>query len=54
MGAIVVAMFVGLVAIGLVAGIVIFSALAVVGLKAVNAAHESRGWFVERLQRRRG
>ncbi|MEU5849575.1 MULTISPECIES: hypothetical protein [Saccharopolyspora] len=48
MGAIVVAMVVGLVAVGLVVGIVIFSALALAGMKAVNAAHESRSWFVNR------
>ncbi|MGW1676835.1 hypothetical protein [Saccharopolyspora sp. NPDC002376] len=51
MGAIVVAMFVGLVAVGLVVGLVIFSALAIAGLKAVNAAHEGRSWFVNRRQR---
>ncbi|MDA3625067.1 hypothetical protein [Saccharopolyspora oryzae] len=51
MGAIVVAMFVGLVAVGLVVGIVVFSALALAGLKAVNAAHEGRSWFVNRRQR---
>lgn len=51
MGAIVVAMVVGLVAVGLVVGLVIFSALAVAGLKAVNAAHESRSWFVNRRHR---
>ncbi|MEV0085690.1 MULTISPECIES: hypothetical protein [Saccharopolyspora] len=48
MGAIVVAMVVGLVAVGLVVGIVIFSALALAGMKAVNAAHESRSWFINR------
>ncbi|MCI2417175.1 hypothetical protein MOQ72_07055 [Saccharopolyspora sp. K220] len=51
MGAIVVAMVVGLVAIGLVVALVIFSALALAGLKAVNAAHESRSWFVNRRRR---
>ncbi|MGI8308565.1 hypothetical protein [Saccharopolyspora sp. ASAGF58] len=51
MGAIVVAMVVGLVAVGLVVAIVIFSALALAGMKAVNAAHESRSWFVNRRGR---
>ncbi|WP_190820795.1 hypothetical protein [Saccharopolyspora pogona] len=51
MGAIVVAMVVGLVAVGLVVAIVIFSALALAGMKAVNAAHESRSWFVNRRRR---
>jgi hypothetical protein len=53
MGAIVVAVLVGLVAVGLVSGLIIFSALAVVGLKAVNAAHDSGTWVVDRVQRRR-
>lgn len=51
MGAIVVAMVVGLVAVGLVVAIVIFSALALAGMKAVNAAHEGRSWFVNRRRR---
>jgi hypothetical protein len=51
MGAIVVAMVVGLVAVGLVAAIVIFSALALAGMKAVNAAHESRSRFINRRPR---
>jgi hypothetical protein len=53
MGAIVVAMFVGLVAVGLVVGLIAFSALALAGLKAVNAAHESRSRFINRRQRHR-
>lgn len=48
MGVIVVAMVVGLVAVGLVVAIVILSALALAGMKAVNVAHESRSWFVNR------
>ncbi|MGP4015361.1 hypothetical protein [Saccharopolyspora sp. 5N708] len=51
MGAIVVAIVVGLVAVGLVVALVIFSALALAGLKVVNAAHESRSWFVNRRRR---
>ncbi|GAA0524973.1 hypothetical protein GCM10011581_15130 [Saccharopolyspora subtropica] len=51
MGAIVVAIVVGLVAVGLVVALVIFSTLALAGLKAVNAAHESRSWFVNRRRR---
>jgi hypothetical protein len=51
MGAIVVAIVVGLVAVGLVVGIVVLSALALAGMKAVNAAHESRSWFINRRRR---
>ncbi|GAB3295012.1 hypothetical protein [Parasphingorhabdus pacifica] len=53
MGAIVVAIFVGLLAVGLVAGLVVFSALALAGLRAVNAAHDGGTWFSNRLQQRR-
>ncbi|MDI2028994.1 hypothetical protein QFW96_10245 [Saccharopolyspora sp. TS4A08] len=48
MGAIVVAMVVGLIAVGLVVGIIAFGALMIGALKAVNAAHEGRSWYVNR------
>lgn len=53
MGAIVVAIFVGLVAVGLVAGLLVLSVLAIAGLKAINAAHDGSTWVSDRLQRRR-
>jgi hypothetical protein len=52
MGAIVVAILVGLLAVGLVGLIVVFSALAIAGLKAMNAAHDGGTWFAERFRRR--
>ncbi|WP_199740604.1 hypothetical protein [Saccharopolyspora rhizosphaerae] len=51
MGAIVVAIVVGLIAVGLVVGIVALGALMLTGLKVVNAAHESRSWYVNRKHR---
>lgn len=48
MSAIVVALTLGLLAIGLVAGMIVLSAFALAGLKAINAAHDSRTWFVNR------
>ncbi|MBE9375023.1 hypothetical protein IQ251_11280 [Saccharopolyspora sp. HNM0983] len=53
MGAIVVAMTAGLVAIGLVAGIVALAALALAGIKVVSAAHESGSWLMNRPHRQR-
>lgn len=50
MGAIVVAIAVGLVAVGLVVGIIALATLMIVGLKAVNTAHEGRSWYVNRRQ----
>jgi hypothetical protein len=52
MGAIVVAILIALCAVGLVGLIIVFSALAIAGLKALNAAHDSGTWFVNRLQQR--
>ncbi|GAA2330790.1 hypothetical protein GCM10009854_02060 [Saccharopolyspora halophila] len=48
MSAIAVAMLVGLVAVGLVVGIIALSALMLTGLKAVNAVHEGRSRLVNR------
>lgn len=53
MGAFAVAVFVGLIALGLVAGLVVLSALALLGLKAVNAAHDGGTWFTNRMAQRR-
>ncbi len=53
MGAIVVAIMVGLVAVGLVIGLVVASAFAIAGLKAVNAAHDGGAWLANRRQQRR-
>lgn len=53
MGAIVVAIMVGLVAVGLVFGIIALSAVVLAGMKVVNAAHDGRGWFVNHRSRRR-
>lgn len=53
MSAIVVALAVGFVAVGLVAGIIVLSAFALVGLKAINAAHDGRSWLVNRMQHQR-
>ena len=53
MGAIVVAITVGLIAVSLVAAMIILSAMVLFGLKAVNAAHDSGTWMTNRLQRRR-
>ena len=53
MGAIVVAILVGLAAVGLVCGIIVLSAVALAGMKVVNAAHDGRGWLVNRRSRRR-
>jgi hypothetical protein len=52
MGAIVVAIAVGLVAVGLVVGLVVLSAFALAGLKVMNAAHDGRSWFIDRWQQR--
>ncbi|WP_433870266.1 hypothetical protein [Saccharopolyspora sp. CA-218241] len=53
MGAIVVATTIGLVAIGLVLGIVVLAVFALAGIKALNAAHDGRSRFVNRTQRQR-
>ncbi|WP_461144291.1 hypothetical protein [Salinifilum aidingensis] len=52
MSAIVTALAVGAIALGLVASIVVFAVLALAGLKAVNAAHEGRTWFVDHIRHR--
>ncbi len=52
MGAIVVAIVVGLAAVGLVCGIIVLSALALAGMKVVNAAHDSRSWLINYRSRR--
>lgn len=48
MSAIVVAMITGLVAVGLVAGIIALAALALAGIKVISAAHESGTWLLNR------
>ncbi len=53
MSAIVVAIVVGLVAVGLVSALVVFSALTVAGLKAINVAHEGGTWLTDRIRRHR-
>lgn len=52
MGAIVVAMSVGLLAVGLAGLLTVFSAIAVAGLKVLNAAHEGGTWLANHLHRR--
>lgn len=52
MGAIVVAMLVGLFAIGLVAALVVLSTLAIAGLKAVTVAHDGGTWLANHWHRR--
>lgn len=52
MGAIVVAIMVGLFAVGLVAALVIMSALVIAGLKAINVAHDSSSWLINHWHRR--
>ncbi|MBA8826979.1 Flp pilus assembly pilin Flp [Saccharopolyspora lacisalsi] len=52
MGAIVVAMLVGLFAIGLVAALVVLSTFVIAGLKAVTAAHDGSRWLVDHRHRR--
>lgn len=54
MGVIVVATTIGFLAFALVAVIVAFSAIALTGLKVVNAAHDGRSWCVNRIQQRSG
>lgn len=48
MGAIVVAMLVGLFAVGLVAALVVMSTIAIAGARVINAAHDGSNWLVER------
>lgn len=48
MGAIVVAMTTGLVALGIVAAIIALAALALAGIKVISAAHESGTWLLNR------
>lgn len=50
MGAIVVAIVVGLVAVGLVIAVVVLASLALAGLKVVNAAHDGGSWLVNKRQ----
>lgn len=52
MGAIVVAVTTGLVALGLVVGIIALAALALAGIKVISAAHESGTWLVNRNRAR--
>lgn len=52
MGAIVVTMLIGLFAVSLVAALIVLSALAVAGVKAVTAAHDGGNWLVEHWPRR--
>jgi hypothetical protein len=51
-GAIVVAISVGLLAIGVVGLLTVFSAVAVASLKVVSAAHEGGTWLADHLYRR--
>lgn len=53
MGAILVAIAVGLLAVGLVVGVVIFASVALAALKAVNAAHFGGSWLTSRRQQPR-
>ncbi len=48
MSAIVVALTVGVLAVGLVVGMVVLSVLALAGLKAINAAHDGGSWYLSR------
>jgi TRAP-type uncharacterized transport system fused permease subunit len=54
MSAIVVAIAVGVVAVGLVVGVVALSALVLGGTKVVSAVHDGGTWFANRLHRRQG
>ncbi|RCW46731.1 hypothetical protein DFQ14_10167 [Halopolyspora algeriensis] len=52
MGAIVVAIMVGLFAVGLVAALAVMSAFVVVGLKAINVVHDGSNWLIDHWHRR--
>lgn len=51
MGAIVVAIAIGVIAVGLVVGVVVLSALVLGGTKIVSAAHDGGMWFANRRYR---
>lgn len=53
MSAIVTALAVGLIALGLAAGLVVFAMLALAGLKAIIFVHEGRSWFTDHVRHRR-
>lgn len=53
MDAVFIALAVGMIALALVAAIVVFAALALVGMKAIYALHEGRTWFSVRLRHHR-
>lgn len=54
MGALAVAIVVGIAGVVLVFGIIVLSAVAVAGMKIVSAAHDSRGWLVNHRSRKHG
>lgn len=54
MGAIVVAIAAGVLAVGLVVGIVAMSAVVLGGTKVLSAFHDGGTWFANRLHRHRG
>ncbi len=53
MTALFIALFVGLVGIGLVASIIVLATLAIAGVKTLNAAHSGTHWIVDHWRHHR-